>query len=181
MKRHFAVGAMLCAAMVLSGVTAWAANGENTKKLDSQEEAFLRTAAQDDIFEERLGQYAADHAALEETKQFGKQMATDHRADLEQIEQLAKDHGVNLMTHDNDLTPQQKTIYDRLTSRPGKDFDKEYTKLALAEHNRMISLYQRQRDHAADADIREYAGKQVTGLEHHKQMATDAQKAAWGT
>ncbi|HEY2586433.1 MAG TPA: DUF4142 domain-containing protein [Tepidisphaeraceae bacterium] len=181
MKRHFALGATLFVATVLTGLTAWAASSENTKKLDSQEEAFLRTAAQDDVFEIRLGEYAADHAALSETKQFGRQMATDHQADLKQIEQLAQDHGVDLKTHDNDLTPQQKTVYDRLTTRPGKDFDKEYTKLALAEHNRMISLYQRQRDHAADVDIREYAGKTVPSLEQHKQMATDTQKAAWGT
>lgn len=181
MKRHIAVGATLCVAMIFTAATAWAVNGENTKKLDSQEEAFLRTAAQDDVFEIRLGEYAANHAALSETKQFGKQMATDHQADLKQIEQLAQDHGVDLKTHDNDLTPQQKTQYDQLTTRAGKNFDKEYTKLALAEHNRMISLYQRQRDHAKDVDIREYAGKTLPSLEQHKQMATDTQKAAWGT
>lgn len=181
MKRHFALGATLFVATVLAAVNAWAVNGENTKKLDSQEEAFLRTAAQDDVFEVRLGEYAAEHAALTETKQFGKQMATDHEADLKQVEQLAKDHGVDMAGHDNDLTPQQKTLYDRLTTKAGKNFDKDYTKLALAEHNRMISLYQRQRDHAADVDIREYAGKTVPSLEQHKQMATDTQKAAWGS
>jgi putative membrane protein len=181
MKRHFALGATLFVATVLAGVTAWAANGENTKKLDSQEEAFLRTAAQDDVFEVRLGEYAAEHGALEETKQFGKQMATDHEADLKKVEQLAKDHGVDLSGHDNDLTPQQKTLYDRLTSKAGKNFDKDYTKLALAQHNQMIPLYQRQRDHAADVDIREYAGKTVPSLEQHKKMATDTEKAAWGS
>jgi putative membrane protein len=181
MKRHFALRAMLFAATVFASAAAWAANGENTKKLDSQEEAFLRSAAQHDVFEERLGQYAAEHAALDETKQFGKQMATDHEADLKQIEQLAKDHGVDLKTHDNDLTPQQKTIYDRLTSKAGKNFDKDYTKVALAQHNQMISLYQRQRDHASDVAIREYAGKTEPTLEQHKKMAANAEKAAWGT
>lgn len=181
MKRHFALGAAVMVASMMGGITAWGANGENTKPLDSQETAFLRTAAQDDVFEERLGQYAAEHAALDETKQLGKQMATDHEADLKQIEQLAKDHGVDLAGHDNDLTPQQKTIYDRLTAKAGKDFDKDYTKLMLAEHNRMISAYQRERDHAADVDVREYAGKVVPTLEQHKKMATDTQKAAWGT
>lgn len=179
MKRHVALGMMIFCAAVAFGSTAWAVNGENTKKLDSQEEAFLRQAAQDDILEQRLGQYASEHAALDDTKQLGRQMATDHQADLQEVERIAKDHGVDLSGHDNELTPAQKTIYDRMTTRAGRDFDKEYTKLMLAEHNRMISLYQRQRDHAADVDVREYAGKTVPTLEQHKKMSTETQKTAW--
>jgi putative membrane protein len=180
MKRHVTMTAALLAAVVSVG-TVRAQNGENTKKLDSQEAAFLRDAAQDDVFEERLGQYAADHAATDDTKQLGRQMSADHEADLKVIEQLAKDHGVDLMGHDNELTPKQKTLYDRLTARPGKDFDKDYTKLMVAEHNRMIPLYMRERDHAADVDVRDYAKKMVPTLEMHKKMATESQKQAWAS
>jgi putative membrane protein len=157
----------------------WGGNAENTKRFDAQETVFLRDAVQEDIFMERLGQYAAEHAATEEVKGLGKQMATDHQADREQIQQLAKDHGLDLTGHDADLTPQQKTIYDRLTAKAGKDFDKDYTKLAVAEHNRLIPEYERERDHAVDVAIREYAGKQVDGLKHHLQMSQDAQKLVW--
>ena len=178
--RRFAIGAATFAAVALMGQMALAQNGENTKKLDGQEATFLRTAAQDDVFEQRLGQYAAEHAGTDEVKQLGRQMATDHEADLKQIEQLAKDHGVDLMGHDSEISPQQKTVYDRLSTKAGRDFDKEYTKLLVAEHNRIVATYQRERDHAADVAVREYAGKQVEGLQHHLQMSKDAQKVAWG-
>lgn len=181
MKHQLVLGGAFLAAVVGIGSASQAQNAENTKRLDSQESAFLRSAAQDDIFEERLGQYAADHAATDQTKQLGRQMATDHEADLKMIEQLAQDHGLDLTKHDSDLSPQQKIIYDAMTSKAGKDFDKDYTKKMLAEHNRMLSLYQRERDHAADVAVREYAGKGVTMIESHKKMAADAEKEAWAS
>jgi predicted outer membrane protein len=181
MKRHIALGGALLVALISMGPTTQAQNAENTKRLDSQESAFLRSAAQDDIFEERLGQYAADHAATDEAKQLGRQMAADHEADLKVIEQLAQDHGVDLTKHDSDLTPGQKAVYDQMTSKAGKDFDKDYTKKVLAEHNRLISLYMRERDHAADVAVREYAAKAVSTLESHKKMAADAEKVAWAS
>jgi len=178
-------GIMLTAVAVMAVITmggiAKAQNGENTKRLDSQESTFLRDAAQEDIFMIRLGQYAADHAAMDDVKKLGRQMATDHQADLKQIEQLAKDHGVDLTGHDADLTVEQKTLYGQLTAKAGKDFDKDYTKLVVAHHNRMIGEYERERDHATDVAIREYAGKQVDGLQNHLKMSKDAEKLAWGT
>lgn len=181
MKRHLAAGVAIFVAAIATGQFAFAQNGENTKKFDAQESAFLRSAAQDDVFEQRLGQYAAEHAATDDVKTLGRQMATDHQADLKMIEQMAQDHGLDLTMHDQDLTPQQKEVYDRLTAKAGKDFDKDYTKLMVSEHNRIIGQYERERDHAADVAVREYAGKQVEGLQHHLQMSKDAQKVAWGS
>jgi putative membrane protein len=181
MKHRILLGAGALIAVVAICQLARAQNAENTKRFDAQESAFLRQAAQEDVFEQRFGQYAAEHAATEEVKQLGKQMATDHQADLKVIAQLAQDHGLDLQGHDNDITPEQKTIYDRITSKAGKDFDKEYTKLMVAEHSRVVALYSRERDHATDVAVREYAGKQVDGLKHHLDMSKDAQKVAWGT
>lgn len=181
MKCHMTAGAAILAAAVWMGGAAFAQNAENTKPLNPDEAAFLRNVAQDDLFEERLGQYAAEHAATDQTKQLGRQLATDHEADLKQVEQMAKDHGVDLSGHDSDLTPKQKTLYDRLTSKAGVNFDKDYTKLMVAEHNKMVPMYERERDHAGDVAVREYAGKMVDPLKHHLQMSQDAQKAAWGS
>lgn len=176
MKRHVAMGAALFVAAV-SMAPAWAENGE--QRFDSQESAFLRDAAQSDVFQERLGQYAADHAAMDEVKQLGRQMAADHEADLKNIEQLASEHGLDLMKHDNDLSPQQKETYDRLTSMHGVGFDKEYTKLELSTHNRLISEYMRERDLAAHQPVKDYADQALPTLQNHKKMVTDAEKHAW--
>jgi putative membrane protein len=177
MKRHFVMGAAVLAAVSIG--TAWADSDEHTKRFDSQESAFLREAAQTDVFEERMGQYAAEHAAMDETKQLGRQLATDHEADLKTIEQLASDHGLDLTKHDNDLSPQQKETYDKLTTRSGAAFDKDYTKLVLAQHNRIIAEYMREKDHAADVAVREYADKSLPMLKQHKDMAAQAEKDAW--
>lgn len=176
MKRHVAMGAALFVAAV-SVAPAFAEDG--LKRFDSQESAFLRDAAQSDVFEERLGQYAADHAAMDEVKQLGRQMAADHEADLKNIEQLASEHGLQLTKHDRDLSPQQKETYDRLTSLRGAGFDKEYTKLELSVHNRQISEYMRERDLAADQAVKDYAANALPSLQEHKKMATDAERHAW--
>lgn len=177
MKRQLLMGAAVLAAVSIG--TVWGDSDEHTKRFDSQESAFLRDAAQTDVFEERLGQYAADHASMDETKQLGRQMASDHEADLKNIEQLASDHGMDLKKRDNDLSPQQKETYDHLTAKSGMAFDKDYTKLALAEHNRLIPLYMREKDLAADVSVREYADKALEMLRRHKDMASQAEKDAW--
>lgn len=177
MKRQIALGAALLVAAV--SVNAVKADEGKMKKFDSQESAFLRDAAQSDVLEIRLGQYAADHAAIDDVKQLGRQMATDHEADLKMIEQLAVDHGLDLDKRDQELSPQQKETYDRLTSLHGVAFDKEYTKQELSEHNRLIPEYKREHDLASDPAVKEYADKALPMLEQHKKMASDAESKAW--
>jgi putative membrane protein len=180
MKRKTVLGGaiMLVTAM---GMTVWGQNEENTKKFDSQESAFLRQAAQEDTFEQRIGQYAAEHAATDAVRELGRQMSTDHHSDLAKLEQMAQDHGLVLMGHDEGLTPQEQTIYNQLTSKSGKDFDKDYTKLMVARHNEQIAIYTREHDHAADVAVRDYADKGLSMLKDHLKMAEHAQSVAWGT
>lgn len=177
MKRRVLMGAAVLAAVSIG--TVWGDSDEHTKRFDSQESAFLRDAAQTDVFEQRLGQYAADHASMDETKDLGRRLARDHEADLKNIEQLASDHGMDLKRRDNDLSPQQKETYDRLTAKSGMAFDKDYTKAELAEHNRIIGLYRREKDMAADVSVRDYAGQALDMLKHHKDLATQAERDAW--
>lgn len=179
MKRNILLGSAVIAAAMSMGRISSAADPD-TNKFDPQESVFLRTAAQNDLFEERLGNYAAEHAATDRVKDLGKHMASEHEADLKEIERISEGHNVNLVAHDQKLTPQQQTIYDRLTTKAGVNFDKEYTKLLVAQHNTDLGMYKRERDRAADVAVREYAGKAATTLEDHLKQAKEAEKVVWG-
>jgi predicted outer membrane protein len=176
--RQSIIAMVLIVAAASYGRYAWADDDLAHKQPDSQESAFLRDSVQSDVLQERLGQYAADHAATDEVKALGKKLASNHQQNREEIQQFAKDHRLNLMHHDADLTLEQKATYDRLIGKPGRDFDKEYTALVIIDDQSLIAMYERERDHAGDVFVREFAGKVVPELKEQLKMAEDAQKVA---
>ena len=168
--------AMLVAVLALGGVS-WAA--DNPKNLSPQETVFLRQQAQNDLLMQRLGDYATNNAATVQVRDLGKKIAADHRVDLKNLQNFGKDHNLSLPEHD-DLTLEQKGVYDRLTTKHGLDFDRAYTKWLAQQYATTIKQYERERDRAEDIVVRDYARNALSDLQKHQQEARDAEKAVWG-
>jgi predicted outer membrane protein len=149
-------------------------------KLDSQEQAFLRQRAQDDVFMWRLGEYAAEHGGSDQVKQLGKDIVKERRSDLRDIEQLAADHGADIKPPET-LAPQQKAVYDRLVSQNTTLFDRGYTKAVARNYGTTIPQLERERDGAKSVYIREYAGKNLQMFKDHQKQAHDVEKVVRGT
>ena len=170
--------ATVCLVALLMTTSAVSLAQQEPRKLDSQESAFLRQRAQDDVFMWRLAEYAATHAATDRVKQLGKEIAKERRDDLRDIQQFSENHQTNI-EQPKDLDLKQKTLYDRLTSKSGIDFDREYTKLLVQDYSTAIPQYERERDRAATPEVRDYANRQLTRLQDHLNQAKDAEKDVW--
>src|SRR5260370_24339255 len=93
--------------MLALAAPTWA---QQKEKLDPQEEVFLKQRAQDDLFMWRLGEYAVAHADGDRVKKLGQAIIEERRTDLREIQQVAKNHDVNL-EEPKDLTIPQRTMY----------------------------------------------------------------------
>lgn len=176
MHRRISFALCVFVAIVALRQISWS---EDNRNLSSQASAFLRQAAQDDLLEQKLGEYAATHASTTEVKNLGKQIAQDHRDDLRRLQDIGRTHNLKLPEHD-DLTLQQKSLYDRLTANKGLDFDKQLTKFLVQEHRKSIPQLERERDHAADPAVRNYVSQMLPSEQKHLDAAKKAEKLVWG-
>lgn len=116
----------------------------------------LHAANQSEV---QLGEHAAQTATSSEVKQFAEMMQKDHQKNDTELETLAKTMGVNL-TGDEFQSKQkdaQKNL-DDLKARTGEEFDKDYMKLMV-------------KDHQKDVKDVEKAAKQAR-KEKHTQLAS---------
>jgi putative membrane protein len=177
MKKAVTLGAL--ALLLGLGGAVWAQDVKHAP-LDSQEQAFLRQRAQDDVFMWRLGEYAAQHGGSQRVKQLGEDIVKERRTDLRDIERVAADHGADIKQPAR-LTAQQRAVYDQLASQNTTLFDRGYTKAVMQHYSTEIPQLERERDHALNVDIREYAQKNLPMFQDHQKQARDAEREAWGS
>jgi len=173
--------ALIAALAIGLGAMAGIARGQEDvehRRFDAQEHAFLRQAMDHDLFMWRLGEYAERHAAAASVKDLGKDVARESRDDLRDIQHFAEDHRANL-EQPKDITLQEKSLMDRMSQKPGIDFDKDYTKLLVEQYDQLIHQYERERDHAADPALREYAAQRLPKLQSRMDKAKEAQHEVW--
>lgn len=90
-------------------------------------------------FEVQLGQHAAQTATSSEVKQYAEMMQKDHQKNDTELETLAKTMGVNLTGEEfqSKQKDAQKEI-DELKGKTGADFDKDYMKLMVKDHEKDV-------------------------------------------
>lgn len=177
MSKRLTTGAVALV-LGLSGAV-WAQDVKH-ERLNADEQAFLRQRAQDDVFMWRLGEYAAEHGGSDRVRQLGKDIVKEKRSDLRDIQQLASDHGADIKQPEK-MSPQQHEVYAKLASQNTKLFDRGYTKSVMQDYSTAIPQMERQRDHATNVDVREYAGKNLQMYQDHQKQARDAEKEVWGS
>ena len=179
MTRALALGIFaLVGTMALNIPTARADDKGKKEKLDHQEMIFLNNRATDDVNQWKVAEYAAEHAGNDRTKDLARSVIEERRADLRDIQKIAKDHDADIKVPD-EMTARQKMRYDQLKRMPGENFDRDYTKDLVANYQQAIPELKRQRDQAGHVDVREYAGRNVKMFEDHLKQAQDTQREVW--
>jgi putative membrane protein len=149
---------------IMAALLAWAcAGGGNAND-------FAKAAAQGGMAEVELGQLAATRAASPEVKQFGQQMVTDHSKANAELKQIAAGKNMQLPT---EVNSDQKSLMEKLSKLSGADFDKEYVKAMVDDHEEDVEEFQNQSQSNSDADLKAFAAKSLPVLQHHLQMIKD--------
>ena len=159
MKKFYAVCVSLAAAVfVLNGFITQASN----------QDRFWTEAAQMGLAEVALSNLALQKSQNEQVRSFAQRMVDDHTAVNSALTQLAGTKNVTLPT-----TPDQKhqSALDKLNGQSGDEFDRNYMKQMVKDHEAAVKLFQRQSERGEDADAKAFAAKHLPALQSHLQMA----------
>jgi putative membrane protein len=141
----------------------------SSASLNKEDRDFVTKAAMSGMKEVQLSQIAAQSASNDAVRQFAQRMVTDHTQANQQLMQLASSKGATLPA-----TPDQKVSNEaaKLQGLSGAAFDKQYLKEAgVSEHEKAVSLFERQASSGSDPDLRAFATAQLPTLRQHLEMA----------
>lgn len=161
MWKFLAVGVAMCGIVgFVSSVFAQAAK--------SDAHSFLEKAAEGQQIEISLGQLAAQRAVNERVKEFGAQMAEDHKRAGQQVEELAMKGGMKLSPG---LSEERMLKVNRLSQLFGHAFDRAYLSYILEDHETIVEEFQRRAKTMQDEDIKQWIASILPTLQTHRDKA----------
>jgi putative membrane protein len=180
-ERSGASGTSTGAGSSATGGTGSAASGAQAKKLDKGLQDKLEKIHAAHQTELQLARVATQNAQSPEVKQFAEQMQNDHQRADEKLTQTAQSMGVSLegKTFQKESDRAKKDM-EKLQSKTGTDFDKEYMSRMVKEHERAEKDTSSAAKDARKANQTELAAlleQGHTGIQGHLQHAKDIQKA----
>ena len=128
----------------------------------------MNKAAAGGIAEVKLGQLAEDKASNQAVKDFGKRMMTDHTKANDQLKDLASRKDVNLPTS---MNSKDQATYNRLSKLSGSEFDREYMRDMVKDHEGDVAEFRRETQAGKDADAKAFARQTLPTLEDHLNEA----------
>jgi putative membrane protein len=129
---------------------------------------FLADAIRGNLAEVQMGQLAQQRGRSDAVKQFGKTLATDHGMGLEQSKALAERLGVAPPTQPSAEAMETYTMLMRLS---GEQFDDEFAKHMVMDHQKDIAAYRSQATGATNMPVAELAKSTLPTLEAHLKTA----------
>jgi putative membrane protein len=137
--------------------------------LTAQDRDFLERAAEGNEAEVAIGSLVEERAASGAVLHFGRMMVADHRAANERLASLAVHRGIRLPSSLGD----HQAGFDRLVDLRGRDFDREFAKVMVEDHQRAVDLYRSQAANGVDADLRAYAAALLPKIVAHLAQAKE--------
>jgi len=135
---------------------------------------FVEDMAQDGQAEVLLGQLAEQKATSPEVKEFAAQMVRDHSQANQELKSIAAKYNVELKP---DLADEHKDLRERLSKKSGADFDREFIKAMVDDHEHAVDDAKDKAEHSENADIKQWASQTLPTLQQHLERARQIHEA----
>jgi putative membrane protein len=161
-RYNAAAGGLL---LTLAGISVgWAADDSGAK--------FIKEAIQGNLAEVQVGQLAQEKGAIQGVRDFGAMLAKDHQMANEKATQVAQHLSV---TPPDKPGLKQKALYDKLSRLSGAQFDREFTKSMVKDHQDDIARYQKESQ--LNGAVADYAKETLPKLHEHLKMAEELEQS----
>lgn len=157
-------GYFLKSLLVLSLVWLAGCSSENATISSMSPNDFVKEAAMSGMAEVQLGNLALTRSQNDEVKQFGQRMIRDHTDANIELTQLAAKKSIPIPT---ELDSKHKSIADKLSKLSGAEFDREYVKKMVEDHEADVRAFQTQAQSGTDAEIKTFAANTLPTLQAH--------------
>ena len=113
-----------------------------------------------------MGKLEQQRGASQQAKSFGQMLKSDHQANQQKAEQVAKQTGVTPPTSPSAM---QKSDYDRLSKLSGAEFDRQFAAMMVKDHRKVIGEFRREA--RVKSPVGEYAKQTLPTLRKHLRAA----------
>lgn len=165
---------LISALIVGAGVFLGAAQAQQTPAPESRPAAdyaaLLAQAAQGGSAEVETGRLAVERAGSDEVKRFGKRMVDDHGKVNQELAELLTKKGIAVP---KDPDPDHRALIADLAKRSGADFDRNYLREQVLDHEAAVTLFIRLAKEGSDEDLQKFASKMLSTLRQHLDMAKE--------
>ena len=132
------------------------------------DQQFMKEAATGGMAEVDLGRLAARKGRNAQVRSFGNRMVRDHSKANTELKSLASHKHVTLP---RTITDAQKTEKANLMKLSGAEFDREYMRIMVEDHDKDVSAFQQKSTDAADNTLKSWVTKTLPTLEEHQRLA----------
>ena len=140
----------------------------NASSLNSDDQQFIRKAAQGNLAEVELGKLAVQKSLSNDVKRFGQQMVDDHRKAMDHLKQLAAKKALRLPSSpDASMSATAK----RLSKLSSDQFDNAYMAQMLKDNKVDVDDFRKETKITPDRDIRGFVTETLPILEDHLKKA----------
>jgi putative membrane protein len=118
------------------------------------DQAFVRNALEGSVAEVQLGQLAQQKSQSDDVKQYGQRMVQVHTQLDQQMKPVAKQLGVS---EPKGPSKKQKQEIAKLEALSGPQFDEEYIKTMVKDHQKVVKDFKEEMQLAQDPNVKQIA------------------------
>lgn len=133
---------------------------------DKHAARFLKEATQGNQMELEMAGVALSKAQNSEVKSFAQHLQKDHRDVQTKLTSLIQRHGIQI-----DKPGKTSKEVEGLQELSASEFDREFMKMALRDHQKDIAKYQKAIEQVQAADVKQFAQETLPKLRQHLSHA----------
>ncbi len=150
---------------VLAAVALWSVPAQ-AQNLNVQDQRFIQDAAKGGMMEVHMGRLGLEKGQSQAVKNLSRRLIDDHSKGNRELEALAKQKGVSLPPDD------ARMVYSTpLATKSGADFDREFARTAVEDHEKDIAAFEKEANSGSDPDVKNWARQTLPTLRAHLAAA----------
>jgi putative membrane protein len=169
----FLVGLTACS----RGSGVQAAREDRPPNATPAEQDFMMKATLSHLSEMDMATLAMQKSQNSDVKDFANMIQSDHSNAIEDLTDLMKDKNVS---QPSKLTPEAKGDLEKMTGLSGAEFDREFVNMMVADHQKMVEMFEDQAAIAQNPDVKKYAEDLLPKLQMHLEKAQKLQSKLFG-
>lgn len=137
-------------------------------KLPTNDREFMIQATKAGHAEVKFSQLADKRSQNEKVRELAKRMTDDHTAANKRLAELARNQRVAVVAG---FERDKRDIYMNLSKLNGAEFDREYTKQMVDDHEAAIKLFEHEAKIGTDQNVKKFAEETLPTLREHLKQA----------
>ena len=148
------------------------ASAQEATPLQGADMDFVKQAAAAGMAEVDLGKLGTEKASEQAVKQFAQRMVDDHSKANDALMKIAGDKKVEVS---KELPADAKSTKDQLSGLSGDNFDREFMRHMVSDHEKAVDLFSKEAQGGQDAQVKQFAEQTLPTLQDHLKQAQEVQ------